>query len=83
NTTEINNLYLCGASTLSHGVTGATYSGIEAAARILGCTQNDLLMPDETQELRIFDAEDPSSWPEWVHRKREDKVRNFKEIIAE
>lgn len=31
NKTEIENLFLCGASTLSHGVTGATYSGLETA----------------------------------------------------
>jgi all-trans-retinol 13,14-reductase len=79
NKSEINNLYLCGASTLSHGVTGATYSGVAAAAKILGCTQEDLLRKDDEQQIRIFDAEDPLSWPEWIHRKREDKVRNFKE----
>lgn len=80
NKSEIDNLYLCGASTLSHGVAGATYSGVETAARILKCEKNDLLMADEDQVLRIYDAEDPASWPEWVHKKREDKVRNFKEI---
>jgi all-trans-retinol 13,14-reductase len=81
NTTEINNLYLCGASTLSHGLTGATYSGIEAASKILKCSREDLLLPDENQKLRIYDAEDVATWPEWVHKKREDKIRNFKEVI--
>jgi all-trans-retinol 13,14-reductase len=80
NKSEINNLYLCGASTLSHGVTGATYSGVAAAASVLKCTQEELLQPDENQQLRIYDAEDPASWPEWVHKKREDKVRHFKEV---
>lgn len=82
NKTEIDNLYLCGASTLSHGVAGATYSGLDAAAAILGCRQEDLMVEDSSQELRIYDAEDPASWPEWVHKKREDKVRTFKEIKA-
>jgi all-trans-retinol 13,14-reductase len=80
NKSEINNLYLCGASTLSHGVAGGTYSGIEAAAKILNCTREDLLIADEEQKIRIYDADDAGSWPDWVHRKREDKVRGFKEI---
>ena len=80
NKSEIDNLYLCGASTLSHGVAGATYSGVEAAARILGCEKNDLIKQDDEQELRIYDAEDPETWPQWVHKKREDKIRTFKEI---
>ena len=78
--TEIDNLYLCGSSTLSHGVTGATYSGIETAARILNCYKNDLLIEDANQKLRIYDAEDKTTWPEWINVKRSDKVRTFKEI---
>ena len=79
--TEIDNLYLCGSSTLSHGVTGATYSGIETAARILNCTKDDLLIEDANQKLRIYDAEDQTTWPEWITVKRSDKVRTFKEIV--
>jgi all-trans-retinol 13,14-reductase len=70
---EIKNLFLCGASTLSHGVGGATNSGVEAAAKILNCRAQELLIPDEHQNIRIYDAEDHSSWPDWVHQKR--KVR--------
>lgn len=82
NKSEINNLYLCGASTLSHGVTGATYSGIEAAARVLNVPSAELLQPDETQHLRIYDADNPAAWPDWVHKKREDKVRHFKDFSS-
>ena len=57
NKTEIDNLYLCGASTLSHGVTGATYSGLEAAARILNCHSSEFLIDDDSQEITIFNAE--------------------------
>jgi phytoene dehydrogenase-like protein len=78
--TEIKNLYLTGASTLSHGVGGATHSGIETAANILGCKAKDLLIEDKNQKLRIYDAEDPSSWPEWVNQKRADKLRTFREF---
>ncbi len=80
NKTEINNLFLCGASTLSHGVTGATYSGLETAARILNCKSADLLIEDENQKIRLYDAEDAATWSEFIHKKREDKLRTFKEI---
>ena len=79
NKSEIDNLFLCGASTLSHGVTGATYSGLEAAARILNCKSSDLIRKDDNQKIRIYDAEDPASWDAFIHQKREDKQRNFKE----
>jgi phytoene dehydrogenase-like protein len=80
NKTEIQNLFLCGASTLSHGVGGATHSGLAAAAAILKCHPDDFIIEDENQQLRIYDAEDSGTWPEWVHVKRSDKARTFKEI---
>lgn len=79
---EISNLFLCGASTLSHGVGGATHSGVEAAAVILGCKAADLLREEEGQKLRIYDAEDSSTWPDWIYVKREHKSRNFKKIMV-
>ena len=77
NKSEIENLHLCGASTLSHGVSGATYSGIAAAASILNCSSDDLLIEDPNQKIRIYDAEDESTWPDWVYTKRADKIRKF------
>ena len=44
--TEIQNLYLCGASTLSHGVAGVIGTGLRAAATILNCKTKDLLKQD-------------------------------------
>ena len=79
NKSEIDNLFLCGASTLSHGVGGATHSGVMAASMILDCLPEDLLRDDPGQKLRIYDAEDCSSWPEWIHIKRSDKIRTFRE----
>ncbi len=76
----IDGLYLCGASTTSHGVTGASYSGVEAAAVILGTTSADLLKDGQDKKLRIYDAENPDTWDEYIHKKRSDKVRTFKEI---
>ncbi len=78
--TEIENLYLTGASTLSHGVGGAINSGIETAAKILGCKNQDLLIEDKNQKLRVIEAENPSSWPAWVNQKRADRSRRFNEM---
>lgn len=75
--TEIENLYMCGASTVSHGVTGSSYSGVKTAAEILGCTEEELLKADESQELRIYDAEDSSEWPDWMHQRITDKKKRF------
>ena len=54
---EIKNLYLCGASILSHGVAGASHSGVHTAASILKCRHEELLKHDGTQKLRIVGAE--------------------------
>jgi all-trans-retinol 13,14-reductase len=82
NKSEIENLFLCGASTLSHGVGGATHSGVAAAAAILKCKPEDLLIEDANQKLRIYDAEDATTWPDWVRLKRDHKSRNFKNSDA-
>ena len=73
--TEIENLYMCGASIMAHGVAGAAYSGIKTAALILNCKEYDLIKQDETQHVRIYDAEDNTHWPEWLHQKMADKKR--------
>lgn len=66
---EIENLYLCGASILSHGVAGASYSGVQTAAQILGCKQHDLLKFDKDQNIKVFNAEDDSNYPDWMMAK--------------
>ncbi len=66
---EIENLYLCGASIMAHGVAGAGYSGVQAAAKILKCSQDDLIKPDGMQSVRIYDAEDHSQYPEEIQQK--------------
>ena len=77
NKSEIKNLYLCGASTLSHGVAGAAYSGVEAAAKILNISSDELLEVHDNQTLRIYEAEDESTWPQWVHQKIEDRKQKI------
>ena len=78
--TEIENLYMCGASILAHGVAGAANSGVKTAAVILNCHPSDLLKPDPSQSITIFDAEDESTWSEHVKQKIKDKRARFKEI---
>ena len=55
-------LYMVGSSTLSHGVSGVTSSGIAAARKILNCRTADLLTQNGP-ELRIYPSEDPDAWP--------------------
>jgi all-trans-retinol 13,14-reductase len=66
--TEIPGLHLCGSSTLSHGVLGATLSGLAVASDILRCEMPDLLTA-RGQTLRIYPADEPSTWPEAMQRR--------------
>jgi phytoene dehydrogenase-like protein len=43
--TELEGLYLCGSSTLAHGVAGAVGSGLVAASQVLGCRARELYRP--------------------------------------
>ncbi len=83
NKSEITNLFLCGASTLSHGVGGATHSGIAAAAQILNCKTADLLQSDEDQKIRIYDAEDSSTWPDFINQKIEVRRKKTADLAAD
>ena len=80
--TEIENLYMCGASIMSHGVAGASYSGVKTAAEILGCREEDLIQKDESQTLRIYDAEDRSQWPDWIHQRMADKKKRLESKMS-
>ncbi|MFZ1305964.1 MAG: NAD(P)/FAD-dependent oxidoreductase, partial [Ferruginibacter sp.] len=80
--TEIENLYMCGASIMSHGVAGASYSGVKTAAEILGCREEDLIQSDESQALRIYDAEDSSQWPDWLHQRIADKKKRNQNKVS-
>ena len=55
---EIDGLCLCGSSILTHGVSGATTSGLALAAAILDCRPSELLTATG-QELQIFPAGQP------------------------
>lgn len=60
---EIEGLLMCGANTTSHGVSGATASGMEAAKAILHCRTADILVQN-SPALQIYPSEDTSKWPE-------------------
>jgi phytoene dehydrogenase-like protein len=66
--TEIEGLYMVGASTISHGVAGATISGLTAAQSILGCGMKDLLA-QKGAELAIYPSDAPVSWPETLRER--------------
>ena len=59
---EIDGLYLCGASTLSHGVAGASISGLMAAQNILGARSRDDLLARPDGSLRVYPSEQPETW---------------------
>lgn len=60
-TTPFAGLRMCGASTLSHGVAGATMSGLVAAQTVLRCSRSELLTG--TSEVTILPADRPDLWP--------------------
>ncbi len=66
--TEINGLILAGSSTVSHGISGASLSGLHAAASIMDCAWSELLDPDG-QQLQSYPSEDQSLWPDWLKEK--------------
>ena len=68
--TSIPGLYLCGSSTVGHGVAGATFSGVLTAANILGVKVDELLR-QRGPELRIYPSENLAQWPaELLPRRR-------------
>ncbi len=52
NRSEIHNLYLCGASTAAHGLSGATSSGMGVASMLLSCRPSELLQ-NTGQTLKV------------------------------
>lgn len=77
NKAEIDDLYLCGASVLAHGVGGALNSGIQTAATILNRRADDMIKAVEGQTVRVYEAEDRSGWPAWLLTKMEQKKKLF------
>ena len=61
-TTSVRGLYSCGASTISHGVAGASMSGLMAAQAILGAKSIDELLGPADGSLRVYPADRPEEW---------------------
>jgi len=81
--TEFEGLYLCGQSTLSHGVAGVTASGIDAAKAVLNVRTRDILTQSGSGPL-FLQAEDTSAWPEYLKRKMErgEVAREEEEMVV-
>ena len=65
---EIEGLYMVGASTTSHGVAGVTASGLNCAQQILGVGLREILSQNGP-EIEIYPSEDISQWPEHLQKK--------------
>ena len=68
NRSEVPGLFLAGASTSAHGVSGAAHSGLDAAAALLECDRNSLFK-NTGQRMRTYLAEDPATWPDEIHQR--------------
>ena len=68
--TPIEGLYMVGASTMSHGVSGATSTGLTAARKVLNCRMSEILKQNGP-ELRIYPSEDVAQWPEDLQKRIE------------
>jgi len=58
----IDRLHLCGASTISHGVGGASISGLIAAQHVLGLASRDDCLSPPDGRLRVYPSEHPEQW---------------------
>ena len=76
--TEFDGLYLCGASTISHGVAGVTASGVKAAKAVLSCRSSDILTGKGPGPL-FLQAEEPGTWPEYLRMKRGEVAKEEEE----
>ena len=60
-------LWLCGASVLGHGVHGASLSGVQTAAKVLGITPAEVLSKRRA-DLQVLPADDTAAWPAELQR---------------
>jgi all-trans-retinol 13,14-reductase len=71
---EIPGLYLCGASTLSHGIAGASISGLMTAQRILGAKSKDDVLGPPDGSLRVYPSDQPEQWLYAAETRRRDSA---------
>jgi all-trans-retinol 13,14-reductase len=58
----VGGLHLCGSSTISHGVSGASMSGLVAAQHVLGRATTEELLGPADGSLRVYPADRPEEW---------------------
>ena len=61
--TSIGGLWMCGASTLSHGVMGAHLSGLAVASQLLRCRMS-ALFEGRGESITLLPSEHPERWPQ-------------------
>jgi len=69
----VDGLFLCGSSTLSHGVFGAAQSGLVAAAQATK-VKTDELLSHSAGPVKLLPADDLSAWPASERRRIERKA---------
>lgn len=62
-TGPIEGLFFCGSSVLSHGVAGASYSGLMAAQRVLGLERPEDCLGKPDGSIRVYRADAPEISP--------------------
>jgi hypothetical protein len=70
----VKGLHFCGASTLSHGVGGASLSGLFAAQHVLEREKADDLLGPPDGSLRIYPADRPEEWLVPSAEEREEEI---------
>jgi all-trans-retinol 13,14-reductase len=79
---EIEGLHLCGASTLSHGIAGASISGLMAAQRVLGAASRDDLLGPPDGSLRVYPSDRPEEWLSRADQKRRILPRDEDTLVS-
>lgn len=78
--TDVAGLYLCGSSTLGHGVAGATISGLVAAAKVVKAPMQSLLDANGAETV-CWPADDIEAWPERARGKAIDARRKTARVV--
>jgi all-trans-retinol 13,14-reductase len=79
---EIDGLHLCGASTLSHGIAGASISGLAAAQRILGLSTREAALAPPDGSLRVYPSDRPEEWLPKVQERRRAAARDEDTLVT-
>jgi phytoene dehydrogenase-like protein len=79
--TSIDSLWMCGSSTLSHGVMGAHLSGLAVAAKVLRCRVSEILAA-RGPSITILPSEHPERWPAHLLRREAPSENTLEAALA-